>query len=85
MVDFTKEFYDSFPRKTTFTSYDSCSTDEGYYTDEKPQHEDHNETEIPILNSNRIMLETKENVVKIDTNIQVDTYLIHPLHIPSLY
>lgn len=59
MVDFTKEFYDSLPR-TSSTSYDSCSTDEGYFTDEKPppheqQQQQQQHSEIPILKSNRIM------------------------------
>lgn len=68
MVDFTKEFYDSDPRTTTAnwtSSYDSCITDEGYHTDDKPplyneeefeQQDDYNqENEIPILKSKRTM------------------------------
>ncbi|CAO3644576.1 unnamed protein product [Mucor fragilis] len=68
MVDFTKEFYDSDPLPRTSwkpfsptSSYDSCITDEGYHTDEKPSyqnnhhHQQHskNDNEIPILKSNR--------------------------------
>lgn len=72
MVDFTKEFYDSDPLPRTswkpFTptsSYDSCITDEGYHTDEKPTHQQNNQqhkhdNEIPILKSNRTMYVIKE-------------------------
>ncbi|GAA5803350.1 hypothetical protein HPULCUR_008829 [Helicostylum pulchrum] len=63
---FTHEFYDSDPLprsswRPSSSSYDSCATDEGYHTDEKPPFNDHHqqqqsssfENEIPILKSNR--------------------------------
>lgn len=65
---FTHEFYDSDPLprsswRPSSSSYDSCATDEGYHTDEKPPFNDHHqqqqsssfENEIPILKSNRTM------------------------------
>lgn len=58
MVDFTREFYTPLPRSNGRpSSYDSCTTDEGYHTDDKPNEQQHSsiENEIPILKSNRTM------------------------------
>ncbi|KAI9487501.1 MAG: hypothetical protein EXX96DRAFT_553500 [Benjaminiella poitrasii] len=65
-MDYTKEYYDPFDplhayRRTFNTSsYDSCITDEGYHTDERPSpqnEQDRNnnshDKEIPILKSNQ--------------------------------
>lgn len=68
---FKHEFYDSDPLPRTdwrpsSSSYDSCATDEGYHTDEKPPFNEQQqqqqqsssssfENEIPILKSNRTM------------------------------
>jgi hypothetical protein len=48
--------------RSTFSSYDSCTSDEGYYTDEKPlddeqqqQQQKQKEDEIPIFKSTHEM------------------------------
>lgn len=54
-------YYDTFLRlswRPMKYSFDSCSTDEGYHTDERPytDKEAHsNEPEIPILKSNHTL------------------------------
>lgn len=54
MVDFTRESYTARPNDRP-RSYDSCTTDEGYHTDDKHSSFD---AEIPILKSNRTMYVT---------------------------